>query len=363
MNVISSIMAVFAVIGAIDLIIGNKFGLGKEFEKGLMMLGNLAISMIGMIVLAPLFAHLLSAPLKALSSLIPIDPSAFIACLLANDMGGAPLALELTENPEIGYFSGLVIGSMMGATVSFTLPFVMGAVEKEQRKSVLLGLLCGICTIPVGCLVSGLMCGLNILTVLINLTPLILLSVILAVGLLKFPDIAVKIFNVFGVIIKTLVIFGLAVGIVTYLTGWEPIPHTAPIEEGVAIIFNIAAVMAGAFPLIFLISKLLSKPLSALGQKTGLNEKSVLGFLSTLATSVTTFGMMKDMDNKGVILNSAFAVSAAFTLADHLAFTLSFRAELLPAVIVGKLISGVLAVALAAMICQKRVAKQDLSAT
>ena len=239
----------------------------------------------------------------------------------------------------------------------------MGAVEKEQRKSVLLGLLCGICTIPVGCLVSGLMCGLNILTVLINLTPLILLSVILAVGLLKFPDIAVKIFNVFGVIIKTLVIFGLAVGIVTYLTGWEPIPHTAPIEEGVAIIFNIAAVMAGAFPLIFLISMLLSKPLSALGQKTGLNEKSVLGFLSTLATSVTTFGMMKDMDNKGVILNSAFAVSAAFTLADHLAFTLSFRAELLPAVIVGKLISGVLAVALAAMICQKRVAKQDLSAT
>jgi ethanolamine transporter len=84
-----------------------------------------------------------------------------------------------------------------------------------------------------------------------------------------------------------------------------------------------------------------------------MNETGTIGFISTLATSVTTFGMMKDMDDKSVVLNSAFAVSAAFTLADHLAYTLSFKAEYLPAVTAGKLISGILAVALAAIIYKK----------
>ena len=127
--------------------------------------------------------------------------------------------------------------------------------------------------------------------------------------------------------------------------------------EGAEIVFNIACTMAGIFPLLYIVSKLINSPLSALGKKTGMNQSSILGFLSTLATSATTFGMMKDMDDKGVVLNSAFAVSAAFTLADHLAFTMSFQAEYIPAVTAGKLISGILAVALAAIVYKKNAKK------
>ena len=275
MNIVSLIMAIFAAIAAVDLIIGNKLGLGGEFEKGINMLGNLTLSMLGMIVLSPLISNLLSYPLKAFSEIIPIDPSAFISSILANDMGGAQVSKEIANSEAVGYFNGLIVGSMMGATISFTLPFVMGAVDKEQRKNVLLGLLCGICTIPVGCFVAGLMVGISPLTVLLNLLPLILLSVILAVGLLLFRNASVKIFNVFGIIIRTVVIAGLVVGILEYLLGIDILPYTAPETtlEGVEIIFNIACVMAGAFPLLYIISKLVAKPLSALGKKTGINEK------------------------------------------------------------------------------------------
>ena len=38
MNVISWVMAIFAVSGAVDLIFGNRLGLGKEFEKGFEMM-------------------------------------------------------------------------------------------------------------------------------------------------------------------------------------------------------------------------------------------------------------------------------------------------------------------------------------
>jgi ethanolamine transporter len=315
--------------------------------------------MLGMIVLSPLISSLLSAPLKAFSEIIPIDPSAFISCILANDMGGAQVSQEIAISEAVGYFNGLIVGSMMGATVSFTLPFVMGAVSKEQRSNVLLGLLCGICTIPVGCFVAGLVVGIAPLTILLNLLPLIILSIILAIGLLLFRNASVKIFNVFGIIIRTVVIAGLAVGILEYLLGLDILPYTTPeiTLEGVEIIFNIACVMAGAFPLLYIISRLIAKPLSALGRKTGMREKSLLGFIATLATSVTTFGMMKEMDDKGALLNSAFAVSAAFTLADHLAFTLSFKSEYLVAVTVGKLISGITAVALAAFIASRKTAE------
>lgn len=357
MNVITIIMVAFAMLGAADLMFGNKLGMGAEFKKGFMMLGELTLSMVGMIVLAPLLAHLLRTPLETLSGLIAIDPSSFIGLLLANDMGGAPLALELAQDTEVGYFNGLLVGSMMGATVSFTLPFVMGATEKSHRKSILLGILCGICTIPVGCLISGIMAGIRLPLLLLNLIPLLLLSLILVVLLLTVPLVAVKIFNAFGILIRTIVIFGLAIGVFQYLTEIEIVPYTASLEEGAGIVFNIAAVMAGAFPLLYLISKITAKPLAIISKHTGMNEKSVLGFISTLATSVTTFGMMKEMDERGTVLNSAFAVSAAFTLADHLAFTLSFKPDYLPYVIMGKLISGILAVILAALI-SKRTAKR-----
>jgi ethanolamine transporter len=137
MNIVSIIMAIFAAIAAVDLIIGNKLGLGKEFEKGIHMMGELTLAMVGMIVLAPVFGALLQAPLNALYSIIPIDPSSFIGSLLACDMGGGQMSQELAVNKDVGYFNGLVVASMMGATVSFTLPFVMGTVNKMQIKKIL----------------------------------------------------------------------------------------------------------------------------------------------------------------------------------------------------------------------------------
>ena len=102
--------------------------------------------------------------------------------------------------------------------------------------------------------------------------------------------------------------------------------------------------MSGAFPLLYLLGKIMGKPLKKLGGKLGINEKSALGFMASLATNVTTFGMMDGMDEKGVVLNSAFAVSAAFVFAGHMAFTMSFDASYYPAVMAGKLVAGVTAV-------------------
>ena len=350
MSYLAPIIILFAVLGAVDYVIGNKLGIGEEFKKAFVLLGTMALSMIGMIVIAPLMGEILSPVFEFTYNQLHIEPSIIPAALLANDMGGAPLAKEIAKDPSVGNFNALVVSSMMGATVSFTIPFAIGVVGKERHREMFLGFLCGIVTIPFGCFVSGLICQIEIKALILNLLPLLLFSAVIAVGLIKAPNLCVKIFKIFATIMTVIIVIGLLMGIVNFLLGKEIVKGIAPIEEGAMVCFNASIVMCGMFPLISVISRLLKKPLTLLGKKVGINEISAVGFVSTLATNVTTLGMMDKMDKKGVMLNSAFAVSAAFTLAGHLAFTAAFDQSYLFPVIIGKITAGIFAVAFAVII-------------
>ena len=164
----------------------------------------------------------------------------------------------------------------------------------------------------------------------------------------------VKGFAAFGKGVVVVVTVGLAAAIVEELTGFVIIPGLAPLSEGFATVGSIAIVLAGAFPLVFVITKLLKKPLLALGKRLGINDVAAAGLIASLANSIATFGMVKDMNERGKVINIAFAVSAAFVFGDHLGFTAGFAPELLPAVIVGKLVGGVTSVAVAVLLTRKK---------
>ena len=59
------------------------------------------------------------------------------------------------------------------------------------------------------------------------------------------------------------------------------------------------------------------------------------------------------MNRKGRVMNLAFCVSGAFVFGDHLAFTLSYNGEHILAVIVGKLVAGILAILMAGFAVKK----------
>lgn len=350
MSPISFVMACFSILGALDLMLGNKFGLGKQFERGFMLIGAMTMSMVGMLVLAPLIAYLLRPIVSALASVIPFEPSVVPAMILANDMGGAPLAMEFASSQQAGYYNGLIVSAMMGVTISFNIPLAMGVVPKEKHEPLLLGMLCGIITIPVGCLISAFVVGLPIKELLGSVLPLFLFAIILTVLLFFFPKQCVKVFKVLGRLITTVILIGLAAGIFEALTGIEVIPYTAPIEEGFDVCVNAAMVLSGAFPLVHILSKILDKPMKKLGAAMGVNSVSALGFLSTLATNITTYGNMQDMDERGTMYNGAFSISAGFVFAGHLAFTLSFNGDYALGMIVGKLLSGISSVFVAMLL-------------
>lgn len=354
MNIITIVVIVFSILGAFDRIIGGRFGLGKEFEKGFGLLGAMALSMIGMIVITPWLASVLEPVFTFVWKYLHIDPSVVPAMLFANDMGGAPLATQIAVNEQVGGFNALIVSSMMGVTISFTIPFALGVVKMEQHKELFLGVLCGIVAIPLGCLASGLMLRLPLGALLIDLLPLLIFAGILGFGLLKYPDACIKIFSGFAVFIRGLITVGLVIGMIHFLTGKELVNPISTLEEGAMVCVNASVVLAGAFPFMWIVSKLLKKPLCYIGEKMGINEVSALGFASTLVSSGPTFGLMYKMDEKGVVLNSAFSVSAAFVFGSHLAFTMALDEDYIPAMMVGKLVAGVLAICVANYVYELR---------
>ena len=96
------------------------------------------------------------------------------------------------------------------------------------------------------------------------------------------------------------------------------------------------------------------KPLLTVGKWLGVNDTAAAGLVATLANSIATFGMVREMDDRGKVINVAFAVSAAFVFGDHLGFTAGFAPEMLPAMIAGKLAGGVSAVAVALLLTRKQ---------
>ena len=353
-EIIVYLMVVFMALGAVDRILGNRFGLGEKFEEGIMAMGSLALAMIGIICLAPVLANLLRPVVVPLYQALGADPAMFAGTLLANDMGGAPLAQELALTQEAGQFGGLIVGSMLGPTIVFTIPVALGIINKaEDRPYLATGVLAGVITIPIGSFAGGLAAGFPVAMVLRNLIPIVLIAVLIAVGLWLIPGGMVKGFTVFGKIVVIVITVGLAAAIVETLTGLVLIPGMNPIDEGFSTVGAIAIVLAGAFPLVFVITKVFRKPLMGLGHLLGMNDIAAAGLVATLANNIPMFQMMGEMDRRGKVVNVAFAVSAAFVFGDHLGFTAGFDSTMIFPMIVGKLVGGVTAVAVAMLITGK----------
>ena len=358
-QILIAIMAVFAVLGALDRILGNRFGLGKEFENGIIAMGSLALAMVGIITLAPVLADLLRPVVVPVYKFLGADPAMFAGTLLACDMGGGSLAQALTTDPQAALLGGVITGSMLGATIVFTIPVALETLPEKDRPALAKGVLCGIVTIPLGILASGLTAGFPILMVLRNLIPVVLMAALIALGLWRWEKAMIKGFSIFGKVVLALITLGLTISIVQSLTGLTILPGMAPVEDGFLTVGAIALVLAGAFPLVYVITKLLKKPLMKLGSILGINDTAAAGLIATLANSIATFGMVKDMDHRGKVVNMAFAVSAAFVFGDHMGFTAGFAPEMLPAVIVGKLVAGISAIFVALLLTRGQ--KEEIS--
>lgn len=358
-EIIMYIMVVFMVIGGLDKCFGGKLGLGEKFEEGIMAMGALAMSMVGIITIAPILAQVLSPIVVPVYTMLGADPSMFATTLLANDMGGFALAQQMALDEQAGLFAGAILGAMMGPTIVFSIPVALGIIEKSDHQYLATGVLCGIVTIPIGCLAGGLAAGMPLGMILSNLVPIVIFALLVIIGLWLIPDTMIKCFTVFGQGVVIVAVLGLILGALQLLVGITVIDGIAPVTEGIEIVGGIALTLSGAFCLVAFITKVFNKPLLKMGAALGMNEVAAAGMVATLANNIPMFQMMKDMDTRGKILNVAFAVSASFVLGDHLGFTAGVAKDMIFPMIVGKLVAGITAVIVAIFMSNRILGKNS----
>ncbi|MEJ9228664.1 ethanolamine utilization protein EutH [Peribacillus butanolivorans] len=377
-NFVIYIIMTCAVLGAFASIKDSEQGLGKQFMEGLHTVGHIFIPAAGIMASIPYLSWFIDKVCGPIFAAIGADPALAATAILATDMGGYQLAAQLQETYE-GWIMAMIVGFMSGATIVFSIPMGLAMLEKRDHKYMALGVMSGILTIPIGAFISSVLVvatnskvrevistnadstyefTLSYLKIVLNLSPLLIFVVLLALGLYFLPDMMIKGFMWFGRImdagIKLVLVFSIVeifTGLFTKVFGaWGFHPIMADKADQFRALETagyIGIMLAGAFPMIYLIQKYAGKPLEAMGRKVGLSKEGSAGILATVANILAMFKLIKDMPPKDKVINISFSVCAAFLLGDHLSFTANFQPSLILPIIVGKLSAGVIGIGLA----------------
>ena len=122
MSILTIVILCFSLLGAFDKLIGNKLGLGKEFERGFELFAPMVFSMVGMLILAPALGVWLSPVFEWFYNAFNIDPSIIPASLFAND-----IYFELARS--IGEFKDVVLRAAEENAPSVIAKYLLGLAQ------------------------------------------------------------------------------------------------------------------------------------------------------------------------------------------------------------------------------------------
>lgn len=354
-NIILYIIGSFFVISGIDYVLGNKFKLGEKFEEGVKSMGVLALSMIGIYSLAPMISKALGAAVIPIFNMLHLDPSIFAGSLLTTEMGGYQVARDLALNSNIGLFSGIILASSLGTTISFTIPLGMGMISKKDEKYFSMGIMAGMVTIPVACIVGGVCQGLNYKELLWSNFPVALFSLLIGTALLKVPNTLMKVFNAFGKSIISISVIGLILQGIEVIFHIKTLSGLLPFSEGLNLIGKMAIVLGGSYPMLAAINYFFKNYFDKLGKNIGINGVSVTGLFGNLASNLLVFCTFKDMDPKGKVICTAYGVSGAFMFGGQFGFVSGVAPQMVKGFILSKLIGGICSIPVALWIYNREI--------
>lgn len=344
-RVILIFFALMFILGAADYLLGSRMGLGTRFKEGLETFAPLFLTMAGFIVLTPVLTRLLAPAAEPFFRLSGADPGLFPGMVLANDNGGYHLAQKLCFEKEAGGFGGMLLGSILGANL-ICLPLALQLLDRQDRRFYFTGQMFGIMAIPFGLFAGGLAAGYRIGFILRQMPPIVLIAGIVALLLWRIPEKLVKALFILAKVMEILSISGACAAVFLELSGFS-LPGLDSIQVALKIIGSIVIVLPGVYVFTTILSRILSRKMPFLARRLGINDPAVAGFFSTLANSIPTLLVMKQMDSRGKLLNCAFLAPGAFMLGDHLAFCGAVAPELLIPLILTKFTAAVVAVLLA----------------
>lgn len=339
------IFLIFAVLGGIDYFLDNRFGIGKEFERGIQCSAELILCMVGFMTLAPFIGDILQKICGPLLEKTGADPSLLAGILFSIDCGGAPAAQNMSLSKEAAILNGYFVASMFGSAIGGNVVLSLLAVKKEQRGLVLFGLAVGFATIPAGCIIGAFMVGISAKTVFFNMLPLMLLAALLIGAMILCTNALLVFLKGFGKMNVALCVLGLLIAAAGELCGFEVLPARYPFTEIMTTIGQIVLVLTGVFPFMGIFLKLFDRRIESLSCRTGLSLLDIKGLIMDSVNCFSSIRRLPEMTDMGIVLNTAFGVGGGYALGDHFAYAASTAPELVLPLIAAKLGAGAVSIA------------------
>ena len=352
-QIIVNVMVGIMALAALDRCFGNRFGLGGQIDAGLDTFSSMCIPMVGMILLAPIIGSFLGPVISPFFQMMGADPAMFPGAILACDMGGYSLAQTMAMTQEAADLSGCILGCSLGGAISFIIPVGINIVQKEYHSYFALGVLIGIITVPLGLAAGGIYAGYQFSMVARNTLPVLLFSLLIALGLWRAQKVTIMIFKGFGYLLTAISTAGFAIGIIQELTPVVIIPGLASVLEGIQVVGSVVIVLCGAYPMLQLIKRLIGQSLQKLGLLLGLDSNATVARLGGFANIMPILGTCNTMSPAGVVVAVAFAVSGSCMFGDHLGFIAGVDRTMIIPMILSKMVGSFSAVALATYVCKR----------
>ena len=389
-TIVTYIIMICCVIGGLSYIKNEQSELGQAFSDGLHAMANLFIPICGLMASVPILTVWIPK-IFGFFGAFGADPVVASAFIMAPDCGSFALATEIGQSASL-YPVIIAIGFMCASTISFNLPIGLSMLEKKDHKYLALGTMSGFLSVPFGVFITSVIVMfthpairttfsstgepdyvvmLSIGMILKNLIPLIVICVLLALGLKFFPGGMIKGFQIFGKIwtgILTLVVIASILqhytGLFTDILGigWPFDPILADEENtfrAIELLGTIAMMLTGAFPMVTLIKKYLSKPLSKLGRLAGLDANGSIGLVACLPNGLALFPYIRDMRPRDKVICLAFLPCAGYCLGDFIAFNVNFQPNLLIPTFVGQVLGGIIGILFAKLLAIPQVKKME----
>ncbi len=346
-------VAVSAVLGGLDKIFGNRFGLGERFDEGFRLIGPMLSGMLGILCLSPVLSLILTAAAAPFLLRIGLDPS-ILAGIIPIDMGGYQLAVGMAADPLIGRFSAVIPTATFGCTLMFTIPVGLGLIEEKKRSPFILGILYGLIFLPLPFILGGLLAGIPFRQTFLQSLPILLLALILSYGIWKKPVKMASFFLILSKGILAISVIGILAGLTEYLCGISLLPGIMPLREALTEAGLCAILLAGCIPFAEILHRLLKRPLRLIGERIGLGDRGITSILLGLVSVTAVLGTVNTLDDREISVNAAFIVSAAAVFGPHLSVCAANAPELILPRVIAKLSGGLCAAVFTICMLQKK---------
>ncbi len=347
---LSVVATVFSILNTISLVVNRELKVNGRFRGNFGLFKTVTLSVVKVVVLSPFVKDILGPFAGTVCACLRVRPSMVPTVLLTGSVNNTPLYSTLTRDDRVNEFGTLIITSVFNATVSFALPINLKVIEGRFRGSVLGNFLYNVMAVPIKYFMSKLVLKLGVNRLLLGLVPLVVFSIVVSLKLVCFPSVDIGVFGLFKGFVGVLVVAKLTLKVLGFLIKLRLVSKLTALRRKTEIYLGTDIIVANTFPLVCVVSGVLTGPFSCTKGEVKVGSASTVNFYSSITAGLAAFRVVREVSGGKMILGSTFTVSTSFALTNRLTFAVTCSDACIVPIVVNGLATKILTIPITVLV-------------